>query len=169
MPTARDALGPWIACGRTLVTLGSSGAGKTTLGNTLTGAGAAVGAVRDGDDRGRHTTTVRTLRPMPGGACLIDTPGLRQLRLDADDDALRGAFSEIVALAEQCRFRDCRHEGEPGCAVRLGVPQERLRSFQKLLRENHREEADVFERRRRQSVYKRRTREARERIAEKGR
>jgi ribosome biogenesis GTPase len=166
---ACEALGPWIARGRTLVTLGSSGAGKTTLGNTLTGAAAITGAVRPGDGRGMHTTTVRTLRPLPGGACLIDTPGLRQLRLDADDDAVRGAFSEIVQLSAHCRFRNCRHDGEPGCAVQASVPQERLRSFQKLLRENHRDDLDVLQRHRRQADYKRRTREARERIAEKGR
>jgi ribosome biogenesis GTPase len=164
-PAAVDALSPWLACGSTLVMLGSSGAGKTTLANTLTGADALTGAVRDGDERGQHTTTVRTLRRTAGGACLIDTPGLRQLWLDADADELQGAFPEIGRLAAQCRYRNCRHESEPGCAVRETVPPERLKSFHKLLREARRDQVDVFERRRQVAVHKQRTRDSRQRQA----
>jgi ribosome biogenesis GTPase len=166
---ARETLAPWLSCGRTLVTLGSSGAGKTTLTNTLTGMTALTGAVREGDGRGQHTTTTRTLHQAAGGACLIDTPGLRQLWLDADAGQLQGAFPEIGALASQCRYRNCRHGTEPGCAVREHVAPERLKSFQKLLREANREGLDVFQRQRQQAVYKQRTRESRQRLFEKTR
>ena len=162
-PMAADVLSPWLARGSTLVMLGSSGAGKTTLANTLTGADSLTGAVRDSDERGQHTTTVRTLRRTAGGACLIDTPGLRQLWLDAGAGDLQGAFPEIGRLAAQCRYRNCRHESEPGCAVRETVPPERLKSFHKLLREARRDQVDVFERRRQVAVHKQRTRDNRQR------
>jgi ribosome biogenesis GTPase / thiamine phosphate phosphatase len=160
-PAAAQSLAPWLARGSTLVTLGSSGAGKTTLTNTLTGSSSTTHAVRDGDARGQHTTTVRTLHRTAGGACLIDTPGLRQLWLDADAETLHGAFPEIGTLALQCRYRNCRHAQEPGCAVREQVPPERLVSFQKLLREANRESDDIFQRRRLRSEMKQRTRENR--------
>ena len=107
--------------GQTLVLLGSSGAGKSTLTNTLLGAHVQdTGAVREHDSRGKHTTTSRSLHLLPGGACVIDTPGLRTLRPDGDEAALAASFADIGALAAQCRFRDCRHATEPGCAVRDG-------------------------------------------------
>jgi ribosome biogenesis GTPase len=168
-PSAGAALAPWLVRGSTVVMLGSSGAGKTTLTNTLTGMSEATHAVRAGDARGQHTTTVRTLYRTDGGACLIDTPGLRQLWLDADADVLAGAFPEIGLLASQCRYRNCRHESEPGCAVREGVPAARLKSFQKLLREANREQDDIFQRRRQHAVWKQRARDNRERLAEKQR
>jgi ribosome biogenesis GTPase len=164
-PGAAADLSPWLVRGSTLVSLGSSGAGKTTLANTLTGAASTTRAVRVGDERGQHTTTVRTLHRIEGGACLIDTPGLRQLWLDADAETLNGAFPEIGTLALQCRYRDCRHQQEPGCAVRAQVPAERLVSFQKLLREANRESADVFQRRRQLSDWKQRARDNRARNA----
>ncbi len=164
-PAAAQALAPWLARGTTLVTLGSSGAGKTTLTNTLAGAGGLTGSVRDGDERGQHTTTVRTLHRTEGGACLIDTPGLRQLWLDADPDTLNDAFPEIGTFALQCRYRNCRHAREPGCAVREQVSPERLVSFQKLLREANRENDDPFQRRRHVVEMKRRTRDSRAREA----
>jgi ribosome biogenesis GTPase len=160
-PATCAVLAPWLTRGTTLVTLGSSGAGKTTLTNTLTGARETTHAVRDTDERGQHTTTVRTLHRSADGACLIDTPGLRQLWLDAD--TLNGAFPEIGALALQCRYRNCRHAQEPGCAVREKVPAARLVSFQKLMREANREQADVFQRRRQVAEMKQRTRENRAR------
>ena len=168
-PAAAEALSPWLARGSTLVTLGSSGAGKTTLTNTLTGAGSATNAVRTDDGRGQHTTTVRTLHRTAGGACLIDTPGLRQLWLDADADTLNGAFPEIGTLALQCRYRNCRHAQEPGCAVREQVPAARLVSFQKLLREANREATDIFQRRRHVAEMKQRTRDNRARVLARGR
>ena len=168
-PAAAQALAPWLVRGATLVTLGSSGAGKTTLANTLTGAGSTTHAVRSSDERGQHTTTVRTLHRTSGGACLIDTPGLRQLWLDADADALHGAFPEIGTLALQCHYRNCRHAQEPGCAVREQMPAERLVSFRKLLREANRESEDPFQRRRNLATLKQRTRDNRARAAARAR
>jgi ribosome biogenesis GTPase len=162
---AAAALAPWLGRGSTLVTLGSSGAGKTTLTNTLADAASLTGAVRASDERGQHTTTVRTLHRTSGGACLIDTPGLRQLWLDADAQTLNDAFPEIGMLALRCRYRDCRHGQEPGCAVREQVPRERLVSFQKLLREANREGDDVFQRRRHVAEMKARSRGNRARLA----
>ncbi|QNA90470.1 ribosome small subunit-dependent GTPase A [Massilia sp. Dwa41.01b] len=128
-------LAPWLGAGQTLVLLGSSGVGKSTLTNALTGSAQVTGGTRQGDDHGRHTTTGRSLHRCPGGACIIDTPGLRAWQPDADEDELDGAFNDIAALAEACQFRDCRHESEPGCAVRGSVDEDRLRNYRKLLRE----------------------------------
>ncbi|HEY5800961.1 MAG TPA: ribosome small subunit-dependent GTPase A, partial [Burkholderiaceae bacterium] len=118
---AADELAPWLSHGQTLVLLGASGTGKSTLTNTLTAAGQATGGIRAGDGRGRHTTTARSLHLCPQGACIIDTPGLRTWQPDADEDTLAATFDDIAALAQQCSFRDCRHEAEPGCAVRGAI------------------------------------------------
>lgn len=140
-------LQPWLAAGQTLVLLGSSGAGKSTLTNTLLGAAVQdTGAVREHDGRGKHTTTSRSLHRLPGGACVIDTPGLRALRPDADEATLAASFGDIEALATRCRFRNCRHQDEPGCAVREGVDGDRLRNFHKLLRESRRDTMSLLER-----------------------
>lgn len=158
-PHTTRVLDPYLAPGQTLVLLGSSGAGKSTLTNAL--AGAAVqdtGAVREHDSRGKHTTTSRSLHRLPGGACVIDTPGLRTLRPDADEDTLAASFEDIATLAHQCRFRDCKHGHEPGCAVREGVPPDRLRNYQKLLREVRRDTMTVLERQRLSSEWKARGR-----------
>lgn len=146
-PETAATLAPWLGAGQTLVVVGSSGAGKSTLTNTLVGAAVQdTGGTRAGDGRGRHTTTVRTLHPLPGGACIIDTPGLRTLRLDADAADVVGAFDDIASLASACRFRDCRHEGEPGCAVRGALPAARLKNFHKLQREAARDTMSALER-----------------------
>ena len=167
---AVDALGlepaqrlePWLSPGQTLVLLGSSGAGKSTLTNTLCGTAVAdTGANRAGDSRGRHTTTVRTLHIASTGACVIDTPGLRTLRLDGDLAALDTAFDDIARLAEDCRFRDCQHAAEPGCAVRAAVGPERLRNYQKLLREARRDTLTALERKTQVAEWKARTRQGR--------
>jgi ribosome biogenesis GTPase / thiamine phosphate phosphatase len=143
----RRALAPWLGAGQTLVLVGSSGAGKSTLGNALLSAPVQdTGPNRRGDSRGRHTTTARSLHRLPGGACLIDTPGLRTLRLDVDADTLDGVFDDIARLAAGCRFRDCRHQGEPGCAVSGQTAPERLRNFQKLQRELQRDTMSALER-----------------------
>lgn len=156
------ALAPWVQRGRTLVLLGSSGAGKSTLTNQLTGQqDQATGAVRADDSRGRHTTTVRTLHRTPGGACIIDTPGLRALRLDVGDEAQLGeVFGDVARWSTQCRFRNCRHEAEPGCAVREAVAPERLRNFHKLEREAKRDRMSVLERREQLAMWKARGRQA---------
>ena len=167
-PDAAQVLAPWLHEGRTLVLVGSSGAGKSTLTNTLAGVGVAdTGGQRKGDGRGRHTTTVRTLHGTPGGACLIDTPGLRTLRLDTDASALGAAFCDIELLASGCRFRDCRHEDEPGCAVRGAVPPQRLRSFHKMQREALRDQVTALQRKAEVAVWKARSREARMRAGAK--
>lgn len=123
---------------RTAVLLGSSGSGKSTLVNRLLGAEVqATADVRAGDAKGRHTTTTRDLLLVPTGGVLIDTPGIRGLILWADEEGLGAAFPDIEELAESCRFRDCEHGPEPGCAVRGAVadgslPPERLASYTKL-------------------------------------
>jgi ribosome biogenesis GTPase len=139
-------LQPWLGRAQTLILLGSSGAGKSTLTNTLAGGGQATGGVRDGDSRGRHTTTARSLHQCAGGACIIDTPGLRALRLDADEEQLDAAFDDIDALARHCQFRDCAHQAEPGCAVRGAVDEDRLRNYHKLLREVRRSQQTPLDR-----------------------
>jgi ribosome biogenesis GTPase len=126
---------PWTGAGQTLVLLGSSGVGKSTLTNTLAGAHQPTAAVREGDDRGRHTTTARSLHLCTDGACVIDTPGLRSWQPDAGAEDVHAAFEDIDALAARCRFHDCAHEAEPGCAVRGVVDADRLRNYHKLLRE----------------------------------
>jgi ribosome biogenesis GTPase len=137
-PDAAAALAPWLTPGQTLMLLGTSGAGKSTLTNTLSGGGQQTGGVRRGDGRGRHTTTTRSLHRCEGGACIIDTPGLRSWRPDADEQTLAATFEDIEALAAACQFRDCCHAGEPGCAVRGAVDADRLRNYHKLLREARR-------------------------------
>jgi len=130
----RESLSP----GKTVALLGPSGAGKSTLVNLLDpGQRAATAPVRDKDRKGRHTTTRREIFMLPGGALLLDTPGIRELRVWALDEGLGQAFPEIDEVAGDCRFRDCRHEGEPGCAVLEAaaagrIDADRLASFKKL-------------------------------------
>jgi ribosome biogenesis GTPase len=115
-------LEPLLRPGKTLAMLGSSGVGKSTLANRLLGdARQEVREVRESDSRGRHTTTARQLFVLPGGALLMDTPGLRELQLWDAEEGMAEAFADIDELAQQCRFSDCRHEGEPGCAVRAAL------------------------------------------------
>jgi ribosome biogenesis GTPase len=123
-----------VAPGETAALMGSSGAGKSTLVNRLLGEERQVTQrVRPGDDRGRHTTTGRTLFRMPGGWLLLDQPGLREVQLWATAESLDAGFDDIRELARGCRFRDCLHRGEPGCAVAGGgVDGGRLGSYQKL-------------------------------------
>jgi ribosome biogenesis GTPase len=115
-------LAPYLGPGKSCVLVGSSGAGKSTLTNTLLGREAMKTAgVRETDSRGRHTTTRRVLLPLPQGGCLIDTPGMRELKLVGDEDLEQAGFDDIEALAAGCRFRDCAHLNEPGCAVQAAL------------------------------------------------
>ncbi len=136
-----DPLSEWLTPGTTVVLLGSSGVGKSTLANRILGREALpTGEVREADQKGRHTTTRRTLEVSPGGVVLIDTPGVRELGLWHAEEGVSLAFAEIEALAEGCRFRDCGHSGEPGCAVEAAVSRgeldpARLEGYRRLGRE----------------------------------
>lgn len=136
-----DLLGPWCGKGQTVALAGSSGVGKTTLANALTGGNAATQDIREDDAKGRHTTTGRSLHRMRSGGWLIDTPGMRGLGVAEVAFGIDATFPEISELADQCKFRDCAHESEPGCAVQAGIAAgaidpERLKRFNKLKREN---------------------------------
>lgn len=136
-----DALASYLESGRTGVFLGSSGVGKSTLINDLLGhERQATQPVRETDSRGRHTTTHRELILLPGGGVLIDTPGMRELQPWASEEATRQTFHEIDELAASCRFHDCRHDQEPGCAVQAALADgdlepDRLASYHKQQRE----------------------------------
>ena len=110
-----------LSPGETAVLVGSSGAGKSTLTNGLAGTDLATGKVRSRDGRGRHTTVSRQLVPLPGGACLIDTPGLREIKFTGEESPVSDLFADIEALASECRFRNCAHDREPGCAVHAAI------------------------------------------------
>jgi ribosome biogenesis GTPase len=139
-------LSPWLGNGQTVCLLGASGTGKSTLTNTLTQAGQETGGIRKGDGRGRHTTTARSLHLCANGGCIIDTPGLRTWRPDADEETLAATFDDIELLAAGCQFRDCHHELEPGCAVRDAIVPDRLRNYHKLLREVRRSQQTPLDR-----------------------
>ncbi|WP_323763379.1 ribosome small subunit-dependent GTPase A [Marinovum sp.] len=140
-PEEAARLTPWCSKAQTLALIGSSGVGKTTLRNTLTGETAETREARADDARGRHTTTFRALRPTLAGGWLIDTPGMRELQLADASEGIGAVFDDLEVLASACRFSNCGHDSEPGCAVKAAVDAgavepERVARWQKLLRED---------------------------------
>jgi ribosome biogenesis GTPase len=131
----------WCGEGQTVAFIGSSGVGKSTLVNTLLGEQEqATGGIREDDSKGRHTTTSRSIHLLPSGAILMDTPGMREIQLADSEAGVSETFADIEALAESCRFNDCQHQTEPGCAVQAAIEGgslelRRFTNYQKLLRE----------------------------------
>ena len=157
-PDQVEVLRPWCETGQTVALLGSSGVGKSTLVNTMTGDTQDTRAVREDDQRGRHTTTSRSMHRLPQGGWLIDTPGMRELQLVDVGEALDDVFAEIAALARECRFVDCSHESEPGCAVQAAISEgtldsDRLRRYRKLQSEDRRNTETLAERRARDKSF----------------
>ncbi len=143
----------WIKEGETIVVLGSSGVGKSTLVNTLLGAQKQETAgIREDDDKGRHTTTKRSLIPMPSGGLILDTPGMREIQLADCREGISSTFSDIEVRANQCRYTDCQHQTEPGCAVQEAIEngeidQRRLDNYLKLLKEEAANSTDLADKR----------------------
>jgi len=155
----------WIEPGTTVALVGSSGVGKTTILNTLMGASvAATAAIREDDKKGRHTTTSRSLYRLPAGGVVIDVPGMRELKVADVGEALGTVFEDVESLARECRFADCSHQSEPGCAVRAAIAagrlsERRLENYRKLQRESARHTATLAETRRSDREFARQVRQ----------
>ena len=146
--------------------VGSSGVGKTTLQNALTGTAQLTQSIREADAKGRHTTTARSLRRTLVGGWLIDTPGMRELRLSQAREGIDAVFADLALLAQQCQFNDCQHAGEPGCAVQAAIKdgslqKDRLQRWQKLRREDAYFNRSAAELRAEKSSWKKRSKNAR--------
>ncbi len=147
-----DALVAWCGPGQTVALLGSSGVGKSTLANSLGARNLATAEIREKDGKGRHTTTTRSLHLLPSGGVLVDNPGIRELQLPACEEGLREVFDDVVQIAAGCRFSNCSHDGDAGCAVMAAIKsgdldQRRFDSFQKLSAEQAHNSRTLAERR----------------------
>lgn len=161
-------LASWCGSGQTLALVGSSGVGKTTLSNGLTGRGDGTQGIRADDAKGRHTTTARSLHRTLARGWLIDTPGMRELQLTGAADGIDSVFSDLADLATQCRFADCTHGAEPGCAVQTAINNgqldpDRLIRWQKLQREDARNSETIAEARARDRGFGRMVRDGKAR------
>ncbi len=156
---ARDAdslrpLMAWVNAGSTVALVGSSGVGKSTIVNTLSGSHRMrTGPIREQDAKGRHTTSYRALHRLPGGGLLLDVPGMRELKVVQLETSLVEVFEDVETFASRCKFADCTHEREPGCAVLQAITdgildERRLRNYQKLVREESRHTVSLAEQRR---------------------
>lgn len=147
------ALNDWLGESKTTVVLGSSGVGKSTLSNTLLGESKQMtGGIREDDAKGRHTTTRRSILAIPGGGMILDTPGMRELQLADCQDGIASTFADVERFATQCKFSDCRHNGEPGCAVIEAMThgtldERRVNNYRKLLKEEAINTASIAEKR----------------------
>lgn len=152
-PQSVQQLAPFCQTGKTVAFMGSSGVGKSTLVNSLLGSQAmATGSIREDDSKGKHTTTHRAIKLLPQGGILMDTPGMRELQLSSSEHGVNETFNEISTLASQCRFNNCSHQSEPGCAVLAAIDsgelsQRRMDSYQKLMREQAFNSATLAEKR----------------------
>ncbi|WP_250655826.1 ribosome small subunit-dependent GTPase A [Alkalimarinus coralli] len=152
-PHSVSKLDVWLKQGSTISVLGSSGVGKSTLINTLSGENVqSTGRIREDDGKGRHTTTRRSLIPLDTGSLILDTPGMREIQLSDCKEGIATTFADIENLSNQCRYGDCQHQLEPGCAVQQAIvngvlDQRRLDNYHKLLREEDLNSASLMEKR----------------------
>lgn len=147
-----DALKSWCGPGQTVALLGSSGVGKSTLANALGAGDLATGGIREDDGKGRHTTTSRSLHMLPSGGVLVDNPGVRELQLPECEDGLTVLFEDVLRITEACRFSNCSHEGDAGCAIQAALESgeldhRRYANFQKLNAEQAHNARSLAERR----------------------
>ena len=151
-------LSPWCGTGKTIALVGSSGVGKSTLINTLcTNADQKTADIRE-DDRGRHTTTRRSLHLLQDGGVLVDTPGMRELQLEGCDDGIRSLFQEIEDVSARCKFSNCAHIGEPGCAIAIAlekgeIDERRYANYQKMIAEHQINTESIAHRRNRDKTF----------------